>query len=70
MRCQCAATLHADAVQFIVKAEIEGVMQIAWSLERDHHPVAVGLASETNPATGDAILDMQIQAFARITRRR
>jgi hypothetical protein len=69
-RCSPAAASNADAVQFLIARESDGVVEVAWSLERDHHPIAVGRASAGLPGTGDAILDEQIGAYARITLQR
>jgi hypothetical protein len=69
-RCSRAATATADCVQFLIAGESDGVVEVAWSLERDHHPVAVGRANAAKPATGNAVLDAQIGAYALITTRR
>jgi hypothetical protein len=42
--CERAAQSDADAVRFMVRAERGGVVEIAWAVERNHHPVAVGVA--------------------------
>src|SRR5580692_8325367 len=43
-RCHCerAAQSDADAVRLMVSAERGNIVEIAWALERNHHPVAVG----------------------------
>lgn len=41
--CERASASEADAARFMIKADKDGVVQVAWSLERNHHPVAVGL---------------------------
>jgi hypothetical protein len=40
--CERAAQSDADAFRFLVKANRAGVVEVAWSSERNHHPVAVG----------------------------
>jgi hypothetical protein len=40
--CQRAAQSDADAFRFLIKANRDGVVDVAWSSERNHHPVAVG----------------------------
>jgi len=32
----------ADAARFLVTADRGAIIEVAWSLERDHHPVGVG----------------------------
>ena len=43
--CTRAAQSEADAFRFLVKADRDGVIDVAWSSERNHHPVAVGTLS-------------------------
>jgi len=38
-------------------------LRVAWSLERDHGPIAVGTADPDDPRTGNAVLDAQIRAY-------
>jgi hypothetical protein len=40
--CQRAAQSDADAFRFLIKANRDGIVDVAWSSERNHHPVAVG----------------------------
>ncbi len=40
--CGRAAQLDADAFRFLIRADHGGTIDVAWSSERDHHPVAVG----------------------------
>jgi hypothetical protein len=51
--CERAAQSEADAARFMIKADQAGLIEVAWSLERDHHPVAVGKISfpKISPAT-------------------
>ena len=41
--CARADKSEADAVRLLVRGERGNVVEIAWSVERDHHPVAVGI---------------------------
>ena len=68
-RCERAADADADAVRFCVHSNTGGAIVIAWAIERNHHPIAVGKADASEPATGNAVLDAQIRAYARITER-
>jgi len=47
--CARAAQSDADAFRFLIKANRGGVVDVAWSSERNHHPVAVGTLA-VNPA--------------------
>jgi hypothetical protein len=66
--CVRAAEADADAVRFIVHSNADGAIVIAWAMERNHHPIAVGKADASEP-TGNLVLDAQIRAYARITER-
>lgn len=62
--CPPAATSPADAARYLIKSDRNGVIEVAWSLERDHHPVAVGtiaIAVSNAPAT---TLERQAYALA------
>ncbi len=48
--CAHAAQVEADAFHFLIRANRDGVVTVAWSSERDHHPLGVG----TFVITGDA----------------
>ena len=63
-RCALAAGVEADAVSFMVKSDGEEGATIAWAIERDHLPVAVGTANAARPETGNPVLDAQIVAYA------
>jgi hypothetical protein len=43
-RATCEQARHslADAARFLVTADRGAIIEVAWSLERDHHPVGVG----------------------------
>lgn len=61
--CERAARAEADAARFMIKADEAGVIEVAWSLERNHHPVAVGkltlpMASCSSP------IEHQARAYA------
>jgi hypothetical protein len=43
--CALAAQSDADAFRFLIKSDQDGAMNVAWSSERNHHPVAVGSLS-------------------------
>ena len=58
-RCERAGHTDDDAVRLLVRAERAGVVEIAWAVERNHHPVAVGnLEIATNP-TGTTTGEME-----------
>jgi len=40
--CEQARHSSADAARFLVTADRGAIIEVAWSLERDHHPVGVG----------------------------
>lgn len=40
--CGLASQSDADATRFLVTAGRAGMVEIAWAVERNHHPVAVG----------------------------
>ena len=62
--CEHAATSDSDAFRFFIKSHRDSVVDVAWSSERDHHPVAVGnlsIESRTVPGTP---LETQAHTFA------
>jgi hypothetical protein len=69
-RCDRAAQAESDAVRVMVRADDGRQVQVAWAIERDHHPVAVGvetvdiIAGETTPAGGLTVLMAQVRACA------
>ena len=70
--CERAAQADADAARFMIQGERDAVVQVAWALEKDHHPVAVGVIevgdlAEAEPS-GDALL-AQARSCARTYRR-
>jgi hypothetical protein len=71
--CRRAAQSDADAFRFLIKANRDGVVDIAWSSERNHHPVAVGtLAVDYRTGVAAAVcageetgpLERQARAYA------
>jgi hypothetical protein len=63
--CQIATALEADATALLIKADHDGTVEVAWSLERDHHPVAVGtIAIQDLPVRGTPI-ELQASALVR-----
>jgi hypothetical protein len=63
--CPRAASSEADAARFMVRAAHGSIVDIAWAVERNHHPVAVGhLEIETTFAAGDDLLARQAHACA------
>ena len=65
--CPRAAQSDADATRFMVRSAQGSVVEIAWAVERNHHPVAVGrMEIETaGPVAGDDVLARQAHACAR-----
>ena len=64
--CARAAKSDADAARFMVRAAHGSVVDIAWAVERNHHPVAVGrMEIETTFEPGDDLLARQAHACAR-----
>jgi len=64
--CARAAQSDADAMRFMVRAASGSTVQVAWAVERNHHPVAVGLMEiETGLAPGEDLLARQAHACAR-----
>ncbi len=68
--CPHAAALEADAVRLLVRSHQGPIIAIAWSLERNHHPVAVGVV-EINTAEvhteGPASTTLERQAKALVS---
>jgi len=71
--CRRAAQSDADAFRFQIKAHRDGVVDVAWSSERDHHPVAVGTLAVNCKTSGAAAvctredsgpLERQARAYA------
>ncbi|HEU5022546.1 MAG TPA: hypothetical protein VFT60_11665 [Bryobacteraceae bacterium] len=62
-RCERAAQAEADAVRVLVRADDGRQVQVAWSIERDHHPVAVGVES-VEVVAGEATSSGNLTALA------
>jgi len=61
--CEHAAGQHADANRFLIKSYGDGAVEIAWSTERDHHPVAVGTLRLTDASSApESPLERQARA--------
>ncbi len=62
--CAYAACAEPDAFRFLIQSESDGVSTVAWSSERDHHPLAVGtlLVAPEGEATNP--LERQARACA------
>ncbi len=62
--CACAAGSESDALRFLVRSQESGIVQVAWSSERDHHPVAVGVLALREGECGDSPLAVQARCVA------
>ena len=63
--CEQARDSPADAARFLVKSDRGGIVEVAWSLERDHHPVGVGtLRIALDAAASEVPLERQALACA------
>lgn len=60
--CERAAQSEADASRFMIRRDADGAVHVAWSIERNHHPVAVGAI--TFPAAHDCTTPIERQARA------
>ena len=67
-RCEFAAAADADAIRLLVKAEHDGLIEIAWSIERNHHPVGVGTMPVGPDFAGSTPLEHQAAALAKAYR--
>jgi hypothetical protein len=56
--------IEADAVQFLIRSHQEGVIEVAWSLERNHHPVAIGVIAIAPGCVAQSTLECQAHALA------
>src|SRR5712675_2146826 len=64
--CERAQESPADAARFLVKSDRDRIVEVQWSLERNHHPVAVGtlgIAMDRTTGTEDP-LERQARACA------
>ena len=42
-KCHSASQSDADAIRFTLQGQTAGSIQVAWALDRDHHPVDAGV---------------------------
>lgn len=59
--CARAAQAEGDSIQFVIRADNGGVIEIGWSLERNHHPLKVGCM--TMPLSPVTPLEFQARAI-------
>jgi hypothetical protein len=65
--CGRAALSDADAFRFLIKSDRGGAVEVAWSSERNHHPVAVGSLSFPHQALQSATsMNTPLERQARI----
>jgi hypothetical protein len=62
-RCERANQSDADAVRFLIKANRGGAVEVAWAIERNHHPMAVGTMNFTEATTPADPLERQAAAY-------
>jgi hypothetical protein len=63
--CERAARSESDAFRFLVRRRNCETIEVAWSAERDHHPVAVGTLLLHDCASENAQpLECQARAYA------
>lgn len=63
--CMTAAKSDTDAAQLLVRSEAAGSVKVAWSLERNHHPVAVGVITVSPGQSSATPLEAQAVALVR-----
>ena len=63
--CPRAARAEVDAARFLIRSDRDGIVEVAWAQERDHHPFDVGTKLYSPElAASPAPLDRQIAAYA------
>jgi hypothetical protein len=62
--CEQARDSSADAARFLVTADRGAIIEVAWSLERDHHPVGVGTLQVAVDGRDDPGAPLERQARA------
>jgi len=62
--CPRAATIEADATQFLIKSDCDGFIEVAWAIERNHHPLEVGTMRVSELRSSNEPLSHQVQAHA------
>ena len=68
--CPHAAASQADAARFRIKSHHAGVIEVAWSHEKDHQPVAVGVLSLREDPVGTMPLEAQVRGCIEVYLRR
>ena len=69
-RCALAAQSEADSSCFVISKIENTTVQVRWSLERDHHPLAVGELEVTAKMKAGTPIEAQAHAYASVYRRR
>ena len=63
--CPHAAAIPEDAAQFLIRShQPGGIVEIAWSLESNHHPVSVGSITLAPGQLPQTTLEHQAHALA------
>lgn len=62
--CPRAAEVEADSICFLIKSDRDGIVEVAWALERNHHPLKVGAVLVDGSRPSGNTLDRQAFAFA------
>ncbi len=62
--CVHAAQAESDAFRFAIKDKRDGMVDVAWSSERNHHPVAVGTLSIDRETPVGGPLEKQAYVYA------
>jgi hypothetical protein len=63
--CPQAAAIEPDAAQFLVTSDRDGIVEVSWAIEKNHHPIAVGTLQVFCPTPPSATpLQHQARAFA------
>ncbi len=61
--CARAAQSDSDAFRFAIKANRSGAVDVAWSSERNHHPVAVGTLTVDGGTRDNGPLERQARVY-------
>jgi hypothetical protein len=61
--CERAARSEADAARFMIKSDSAGSVRVAWAVERNHHPVAVGTVTFPLAGACSTAIERQAQAY-------
>ena len=69
--CERAGRIDADAVRFLIKSDRDGIIDVAWSLERNHHPLAVGsiAVAVDAPVSNDPLARQALAVVAAYSKR-